>query len=44
MQTGRNENRAVLRGVVAMAPASSHENHDVWYDAFPLVVRRLSGA
>ena len=44
MQTGRNENRAVLRGMVAMAPASSHENHGVWYDAFPLVVRRLSGA
>lgn len=43
MQTLRNENRAVLRGAVAMAPAPSHENHGVWYDAFPLVVRRLSG-
>lgn len=42
MQTG-NENRAVLRGTVAAAPAASHENHGVLYDTFPLSVRRLSG-
>lgn len=44
MQTGWNENRATLRGAVAAAPAPSHENHGIWYDAFPLTVQRLSGA
>ncbi len=44
MQTGWNENRAVLRGVVAAAPAVSHENHGVTYETFPLAVRRLSGS
>ena len=41
MQTGWNENKAILRGTVAAAPAPSHENHGVWYDAFPLTVQRL---
>lgn len=44
MQTGWNENRAVLRGVAAEAPVFSHENHGIFYDTFPLAVRRLSGA
>lgn len=43
MQTGWNENRAVLRGEVAATPVFSHENHGVTYDTFPLCVRRLSG-
>ena len=43
METGWNENRAVLRGVVAAPPVPSHENHGVRYDLFPLTVRRLSG-
>lgn len=44
MQTGWNENRIVLRGTAAEAPAFSHENHGAAYDMFPLVVPRLSGA
>ena len=44
MQTGWNENRALLRGVAAAAPTLSHENHGVSYDVFPLSVPRLSGA
>lgn len=44
MQTGWNENRAVLRGVVAAAPVLSHENHGEAYDTFPLTVLRLSGS
>ena len=44
METGWNENRAVLRGVVAAPPVPSHENHGVRYHLFPLTVRRLSGA
>ena len=44
MQTGWNENRAVLRGRAAADPVLSHENHGVAYDTFPLRVRRLSGA
>lgn len=44
MQTSWNENKAVLRGVVAEAPIFSHENHGVLYDTFPLSVLRLSGA
>lgn len=44
MQTGWNENRAVLQGVVAAVPVLSHENHGVVYDTFPLAVRRLSGS
>ncbi|NCB63184.1 MAG: single-stranded DNA-binding protein, partial [Clostridia bacterium] len=44
MQTSWNENKAVLRGVVAAAPVFSHENHGVPYDTFPLSVLRLSGA
>ena len=43
MQTGWSKNRAVLRGTVAAAPATSHENHGVTYDTFPLSVCRLSG-
>lgn len=44
MQTGWNENRAVLCGTVAGEPVLSHENHGVSYDVFPLSVPRLSGA
>ena len=43
MQTGWNENQAVLRGTVAAAPVPSHENHGVPYYIFPLCVLRLSG-
>ena len=43
MQTGWNENRALLRGTAAADPAWSHENHGVEYDVFPLDVLRLSG-
>ena len=43
METGWNENRALLRGVAAAPPALSHENHGVSYFLFPLTVRRLSG-
>lgn len=44
MQTSWNENRAMLRGTAADAPAFSHENHGVIYDIFLLAVPRLSGA
>ena len=44
MQTGWNENRALLRGVAAAAPTLSHENHGVAYETFPLSVLRLSGS
>ena len=44
MQTGWNENRALLCGTVAGEPVLSHENHGVSYDVFPLWVPRLSGA
>lgn len=44
MQTGWNENRAVLRGTVSAAPEISHENHGTTYWTFPLTVARLSGA
>ena len=44
MQTGWNENRALLCGTVAGEPVLSHENHGVSYDVFPLSVSRLSGA
>lgn len=44
MQTGWNENRALLRGVAAAAPELSHENHGVAYYTFPLSVSRLSGS
>ena len=44
MQTGWNENRALLRGTAAGSPVFSHENHGVVYDLFPLSVQRLSGA
>lgn len=44
MQTGWNENRAVLRGTAAAAAVFSHENHGISYDTFPLTVRRLSGS
>ncbi len=44
MQTGWNENRAMLRGRVAEAPVLSHENHGVSYWLFPLGITRLSGA
>ncbi|MBU5435493.1 single-stranded DNA-binding protein [Pseudoflavonifractor sp. MSJ-37] len=43
METNWNENQAVLRGTVLLDPVLSHENHGVWYEAFPLNVRRLSG-
>ena len=43
MQTGWNENRALLRGQVTQAPRFSHENHGITYEIFPLSVRRLSG-
>lgn len=44
MQTGWNENRALLCGTVAGEPVLSHENHGVSYDVFPLSIPRLSGA
>ena len=44
MQTGWNENRALLCGTVAGEPVLSHEYHGVSYDVFPLSVPRLSGA
>ena len=44
MQTGWNENHALLRGVAAAAPEFSHENHGVAYQVFPLTIPRLSGA
>lgn len=44
MQTDRNENRAVLRGVAAAEPEVSHESHGTRYFTFPLAVRRLSGS
>ena len=44
MQTGWNENLALLCGTVAGEPVLSHENHGVSYDVFPLSVPRLSGA
>ena len=44
MQTGWNDNRALLCGTVAGEPVLSHENHGVSYDVFPLSVPRLSGA
>ena len=44
MQTGWNENRALLCGTVAGEPVLSHENHGVSFDVFPLSVPRLSGA
>lgn len=43
MQTGWNENRALLRGTAAAAPVWSHETHGVVYELFPLEVLRLSG-
>ena len=44
MQTGWNENRALLCGTVAGEPVLSHENHGVSYAVFPLSAPRLSGA
>ena len=44
MQTGWNENRALLRGTAAAEPVFSHESHGVLYDTFPLSVLRLSGS
>lgn len=44
METGWNENQVLLRGRVILNPEPSHENHGVWYDAFPIGVQRLSGA
>lgn len=43
MQTGWNENRAVLRGTADAEPVVSHENHGETYWTFPLCVLRLSG-
>ena len=43
MHTDWNENRALLRGTAAAAPAWSHETHGVVYELFPLTVLRLSG-
>ena len=36
MQTGWNENRALLRGTAAAEPVLSHETHGVVYETFPL--------
>ena len=44
MQTGWNENRALLRGTAAADPVWSHETHGVVYHTFPLTVLRLSGS
>ena len=44
MQTGWNENRAMLRGTVTADPVWSHETHGVVYELFPLEVLRLSGS
>src|SRR5699024_11884464 len=44
MQTGWNENRALLRGTAAAEPVVSHESHGVVYETFPLTVLRLSGS
>ena len=44
MQTGWNENRALLRGTAAAEPVFSHESHGVVYETFPLAVLRLSGS
>ena len=44
MQTGWNQNRALLRGTAADGPLLSHESHGETYVTFPLVVRRLSGS
>ena len=44
MQTGWNENRALLRGTAAADPVWSHETHGVVYETFPLTVLRLSGS
>lgn len=44
MQTGWNENHALLCGTVAESPHFSHENHGIRYEIFPLSVPRLSGA
>ena len=44
MQTGWNENRAMLRGTVTADPVWSHETHGVVYETFPLTVLRLSGS
>ena len=44
MQTGWNENRALLRGTAAAEPVFSHESHCVVYETFPLAVLRLSGS
>ena len=35
MQTGWNENRALLRGTAAAEPVLSHETHGVVYETFP---------
>ena len=43
MQTGWNENRALLRGTAAAPPVFSHGNHGMRYEVLPLSVRRLSG-
>ena len=44
MQSGWNENRALLRGTAAASPVWSHETHGVVYELFPLEVMRLSGS
>ena len=44
MQINWNEKQALLRGTAAEAPVYSHTNHGMEYEAFPLMVRRLSGA
>ena len=44
MQINWNENQALLRGTAAETPVYSHTNHGMEYEAFPLMVRRLSGA
>ena len=44
MQSGWNENRALLRGTATADPVWSHETHGVVYELFPLEVLRLSGS
>lgn len=43
MQMNENENRAILRGMVAEAPQFSHKIHGIDFYRFPLCVPRLSG-
>lgn len=44
MDKENNCNRIELCGIVGGEPRTSHENHRILYQQFPLEVRRLSGA